>query len=331
MASPRGGKRKRAPKKKKPPTFLSTYGVELFLGAMFVCVVAAIYVVLAGRFVDQGEEKIEETAAATAPKPGAVIEEVEMTDEGNVTRKPLLPPGGPGPAVAIIIDDMGQDMVSAEKLFRLDTPIAFAVLPHLPYSKTVALTAKRRGHVVMLHLPLEPKSKDYRPGPGALRVADAPDKLLASLRGDLEAIPGVEGVNNHMGSKFTENAGKTAAVMEEIKSRGLFFIDSRTTPHTTAYDTGLRLGVPVGRRDVFLDNERDALKIRDRLFELADRALKHGSAIGIGHPYPETIAALRQRNDKCIRIRKGIIGLDMGGFKHQIAFSIHDFDGQPLH
>jgi len=218
------------------------------------------------------------------------------TGQGPGAMLASLPPltdGRPSLAkVAIIIDDIGQSMEAVEKLLAIGPPIALAILPHQPHSRQAAVMAREKGQVVMLHLPMEPKSRGNNPGPGALRSAHDAAQLQELFTDDLSWIPGAMGVNNHMGSLLTERAESMATVMEELRSRGLFFVDSRTSPGSVAYQTARRMGVQAAKRDVFLDNERDVRKIINALEDLAAQARRNGSAVGIGHPYPETIQAL---------------------------------------
>lgn len=196
--------------------------------------------------------------------------------------------------IAIIIDDLGADTEPAKKLTGLNTPIAFAVLPHLKRSREVAEIAHTAGMIVMLHLPMESKWKAVNPGPGALMTTQSEADIVKAVSEDISAVPYAAGTNNHMGSAFTEDAMRTETALREIKKRGLFFVDSRTTPASTAFISASKLRMPAAGRDVFLDNERDKKKIVEQITALARLSLKKGKAIGIGHPYPQTIEALAE-------------------------------------
>lgn len=207
---------------------------------------------------------------------------------------PTFPPPGAHGVVAIIIDDIGQSMEPVERLLAMGEPIALSVLPGLPHSHQAAELAKERGQVVMLHLPMEPKGRENHPGPGALLASHDRAGLLRQFTEDMESVPGAVGVNNHMGSLLTERVESMEPLMEEFAGRGLFFVDSVTSPATVAYGAARRAGLPSAKRDVFLDNERDVGKITEALDLLVSKALKNGSAVAIGHPYPETIRALER-------------------------------------
>jgi len=175
-----------------------------------------------------------------------------------------------------------------------DIPLALAILPGLPHSKEVALAAHSRGAVVMLHLPMEPKSGEANPGPGALTTAQDSVEIERLFDDALQWAPGAQGVNNHMGSRFTEDTERMKAVLTLIKRRGLFFVDSRTSPESAGFSLAREMALPTAQRDVFLDNERDVAAITGQIEELFKKAARRGHAVGIGHPYPETLEALRR-------------------------------------
>lgn len=206
--------------------------------------------------------------------------------------KPEIPLKG---RIAIVIDDLGQDRQVAMDFLNLDGSLSFAVFPFAPHSREIAREASKQGRDVLLHLPMEPKGNPGQdPGRGRLLTSMEKAELLARLEESLSAVPYVKGVNNHMGSKFTEDPELMRYVLEDIQKRGLFFLDSRTTPRTVGFRVARELGVRTGQRNVFLDNERDVAKIKARISELIDLSLKNGRAIGIGHPHRETIQAIRE-------------------------------------
>ena len=197
--------------------------------------------------------------------------------------------------IAIVIDDLGYDRQTGRALLRLDAPLSFSVFPFAPHSRELAMEASEEGRDVLLHLPMEPKGyPGQNPGEGRLLTTMGEKQLLAQLDRDLSAVPYVKGVNNHMGSKFTENSELMRIVLKDIGQRGLFFLDSRTTPHTVGFRVAQELGIKTGQRSVFLDNDRDVAKIKTQLAELVALSKKNGHAIGIGHPHPETLRALRE-------------------------------------
>ncbi len=206
--------------------------------------------------------------------------------------KPEVPLKG---RIAIIIDDLGPSKKVAMDLLNIEAPLSFSVFPFAPYSREFAKRASKKGRDVLLHLPMEPKGYPTQdPGSGGLLTTMAERELLSQIEKDLSAVPNVKGVNNHMGSKFTEDPELMRIVLEDINRRGLFFLDSRTTSKTVGFKVAQEIGIQTGQRDVFLDNERDVSKIKARIAELIDISHRNGGAIGIGHPHPETIQALRE-------------------------------------
>lgn len=204
-------------------------------------------------------------------------------------------PSGTGPAkLAIILDDLGSDRATADAVFALHYPLTISVLPHHEHSTEIAAEAYRRGLQVMLHLPMQSVGKEAAE-PQELVPGMSAAQVSASLADMLQEVPQAAGVNNHQGSLATSDPALMQELMPLLKSRKLFFIDSRTTPATVAYDSAERTGVRCAFRNVpFLDDVQDVAAIRKQL-ELAIRGAKEkGEAIAIGHPHPETIRALRE-------------------------------------
>ncbi len=214
---------------------------------------------------------------------------------GGSTAPPKIPPPSRLPKVAIIIDDMGGNKGVLSDLLSLKYPVTLAVLPFQAYSKETADIAHKKGREVLLHLPMEPIDyPQYNPGEGALFTFMTTEEFKAALAKDLAAVPHISGVNNHMGSSLTRDREKMEIVLLAVKERRLFFVDSRTTPETAAYDLAVTLGVSALERNVFLDNEANVESIKTKIDELITKAKSGGKALGIGHPRPETIKALKE-------------------------------------
>jgi uncharacterized protein len=196
------------------------------------------------------------------------------------------------PKLAIIIDDLGYDREAAEALFQIPYPLTVSVLPHLPLSSVVAEEASRRGYQVLLHMPVESNAGE-KAETIELRAGMSAEDAVRMLQGMLDTVPQALGVNNHQGSLGTADSSLMNAIMPALHERGLFFVDSRTTPDTVAFASAHRAGVAAASRDVFLDDDQDPAAIRQQL-ELAVRDAKlHGHAIAIGHPHPATIQVLQ--------------------------------------
>jgi polysaccharide deacetylase 2 family uncharacterized protein YibQ len=199
------------------------------------------------------------------------------------------------PLVAIIIDDLGYDKKIAIKFSKLNAMLTFSILPHSPYQKTIAHLSKEKGFDIMLHLPMEPvEYPDVDPGPGTLLTSMTPDQLTRQLENDLDAVPFIKGVNNHMGSKMTAASSQMYQIFTILKKRGLYFVDSRTTVETLCKPSARLFQIPFAQRDVFLDHVTTEDFIRKQLNELVRIAQHNGYAVGIGHPHLTTYQVLRE-------------------------------------
>jgi polysaccharide deacetylase 2 family uncharacterized protein YibQ len=215
----------------------------------------------------------------------------EQMESGS--REALPSERGEGARLAIIIDDLGNERAAADAIFALQCPITISVLPNHPRSIEIAQEAHRRGYQVMLHLPMQavgnerPETQELRPGMSAGEVSALVDGLL-------QAVPDVAGVNNHQGSQSTADPSLMDELMPVLREHNLFYVDSRTTAATVAYDTAQRFGVRSGFRNVpFLDDVAEVGAVRKQLQLALRDALKKGDAIAIGHPHPATLQAMR--------------------------------------
>lgn len=198
------------------------------------------------------------------------------------------------PRLAIIIDDLGYaEPELVTRLVAQPVPFTVAVLPYQEHTKASAEIAHRAGKEVILHLPMEGR-EDKNPGPDALLDSLGEAELRARTRKALAEVPFIAGANNHMGSKLTADRARMRTVLEEFKGRKLYFVDSRTTKETVAYDVAKALGLPSASRKVFLDDSKDFEEIRKQWERAVALAKKDGEAIAIGHIYPETVAALEK-------------------------------------
>ncbi len=199
------------------------------------------------------------------------------------------------PRVGIIIDDLGYDSSLANAFIRLDLPLTFSVLPFTPNTGLIAQKARKEGREIMLHLPMEPISyPDVNPGDGVLMVSMDKEMILEILNRDLSQIPFIAGVNNHMGSRFTESEKKMMIVLTELKRRGLYFIDSRTSGGSVAFEVAKRMALRTASRDIFLDNDLSENGLKIQMERLLSLARYKGWAICIGHPHKETLKLLKR-------------------------------------
>jgi len=220
---------------------------------------------------------------------------------------PALPPDMTAPSVflkkkpqekmiSMIIDDLGDNLEVLEAIINLSRPLDVAVLPFSLYAQQTAKKAQEHGLEVMLHLPLESINSENNDGDHLVEINSrmSPDEVLTTLRECLEILPEVKGVNNHMGSLITQNKEIMKIILAEIKSRDLFFIDSRTTEKSIAYRLAREMGLPCGQRDIFLDSEVNRKSILSQIEKLIHLCQQRGRAIAIGHPYPETLNLLSE-------------------------------------
>lgn len=197
------------------------------------------------------------------------------------------------PKLAIILDDLGGDRRVADEIFDMPYPLTLSILPNHEHSVEIAEEAERRGYQVMLHLPMQavatekPEEQELRPGMPAREVSKLVNQFLRN-------VPGAVGANNHQGSEATSDAALMRELMPVLRERHLFYIDSRTTAATVAYETAQRSEVRSAFRNVpFLDDVEEVGAVRKQL-ELALRgAREKGSAVAIGHPHAATLEALR--------------------------------------
>ena len=195
------------------------------------------------------------------------------------------------PMIAVVIDDMGVNRGMTRKALELPAPLTMSFLPYARNLEQQTAQARTNGHELMLHLPMQPFSPRKNAGAGALTTDMSESEIHDALDNALAAFDGYVGINNHMGSRFTANAELTRIVLSELHRRGLLFLDSVTSRYSTAYRIAREIGMPAAKRQVFLDNTE--AEIPARLDDLERYASKHGAAIGIGHPRPSTIEALR--------------------------------------
>ncbi len=198
------------------------------------------------------------------------------------------------PRLVIIIDDLGDNLALGLRALDLPGRVTPAILPHTPHAVALANRAHEAGLEVMLHLPMS-NHNGRHPGPGALHAGMDRALFDDTLLRNLAAVPHVSGVNNHMGSKLTERPLAMTWLMRELRRQGLYFVDSRTSRHTIAERQAGLQGVPNLRRDVFLDHDPAPQAVAARFEELVTRARRQGVAVGIGHPYPETLALLERK------------------------------------
>ena len=230
---------------------------------------------------------------------------VDISINGNLThrlifappqkKKDFTPKTADFPLVAIIIDDIGYDEKMALRFLQLDAALSFSVLPHSPFQKSMGNRIHQKNRDVILHLPMEPVGyPGVNPGKGALLSSMSANELLQKLKDDLSAVPFISGVNNHMGSRLTQDSVKMRQIFSILKKRGLFFVDSLTTPKSSCSQVAELFKLRFAERQVFLDNVQEANAIHFQIMRLVSIAKERGKAIGIGHPYTITLETLER-------------------------------------
>ena len=232
----------------------------------------------------------------TIPPVFEIFPPIEPTASPPV-RAEKIPPAHPEklPRIAIIIDDIGYDKQIAEKFIGLNSAITLAILPNSPHQRQIVQMARTKGLELMLHLPMEPlEYPGANPGPGALLTTMSPDALIRQLNDDIDAVPYIKGINNHMGSKMTASSDRMNQIFSSIKKRELFFIDSRTTSDSQVRSSARLFQVPYAERDIFLDHVQEPEAIRRQLRLLQQKAVSTGQALAIGHPHALTLQIWRE-------------------------------------
>lgn len=201
--------------------------------------------------------------------------------------------------IAIVIDDWGYNRTHCKFLSELPIPAGVAILPHLPYSLDVVQCAVESGKEPMLHLPLEPHNmreayeQDY-----LLTTEMSPSVVKKQLVKILNEMPGIIGVNNHTGSKGTEDDVLVTLILAEIKRRGLFFVDSFTSERSVCGEVAKKLRMRIARRDVFLDNRNERSAIEHEFANAARIAKNRGHVLVIGHDRALTLQIIKEQVKK---------------------------------
>jgi len=291
--------RRRVIKKKKTPLvsakrFLSFVLLSLMLG-ISICAVGYV-IFFRTVFAQEIPKQLEAEIVFEEPNPPAHDEQANELDEKDkqLSRQEL-------PKVAIIIDDLGYHKKLGEKFLKFPYELTYSFLPFAPYTAKQEEAAFNSGKTVLLHLPLEPKGKQWDPGPGTLFLSDSQELQKEKFEKALAQVPHAVGVNNHMGSLYTSNTKVMKSLIKKISKKGLFFIDSVTASDSVAYSVAQELGVKSVRRQVFLDNILGEVEVCRQLKKLVEIAETKGWAVGIGHPHIQTFMTLK----KCMHYYDG--------------------------
>jgi polysaccharide deacetylase 2 family uncharacterized protein YibQ len=241
-------------------------------------------------------------AARPAPAPAPVAPRGERV-RPRPTPPPETPadaisierPPGPAPRarLALVVDDLGRDLGEVERLLAIGVPMSFAILPFEPETEPVALRLRQAGAEVLVHLPMEAEGGGD-PGPGAVVEGLSTRRITKRTEAAVDAVPGATGLNNHMGSRITADEGAMGAILDVVARRRLFFLDSRTTAGTGAFEWARERGIAAAKRDVFLDDDPSPEAVAAQFAAWLDAARANGAAVAIGHPREATLALLER-------------------------------------
>lgn len=225
-------------------------------------------------------------------EPAAAPPEASPEEQDNLdTATPLGPEPSARGRVALIIDDGGEEPGATEVILGLDRALTLAILPDTSSGTELAQRAAAMGFEIMLHMPMETENSGQN-YPNSLMTGMTPSELSALIERASQQVPGAVGINNHTGGAFTADPVSVERLMAFLRTTSLYFVDSRTSPQSVAFETARAHGIPAAQRDVFLDNEPDFEYIEGRFNELLAIARDRGSAIGIAHFRPRTAEAL---------------------------------------
>jgi polysaccharide deacetylase 2 family uncharacterized protein YibQ len=226
--------------------------------------------------------------------------------------------------LSLIIDDLGQSLPRDRRVLGLPGPVTAAIMPDTPHATEFAREAQRAGKIVILHMPMDPAT-----GPFAWHPDLPIEELEKRLNAAFKRVPYTAGINNHMGSRMTAQPAAMAWLMADLQRRHKFFVDSRTSAQTVAAQQAQKIDLASVSRDVFLDDERTEEAIFAQLQTAISLAHRQGSAVMIGHPYPQTLAVLERELPKLKA--QGIEWIDirqMISVRGNRATAAHGKDGQ---
>lgn len=197
------------------------------------------------------------------------------------------------PLLAIVVDDLGYDPVRDAEWLAFPEKITACVLPFGPSSRTIAASARSKGFSVILHVPMEPEAPSPdRTEPFRLRRGMTPEEIEEAVSRMVRDVPQATGASNHMGSAFTADAAAMDVFAAVLKEKGLFLVDSLTAAGSVGSEAAARAGIPVLRRDVFLDDDPRPEEMRRRWESAIATAKERGGAVLVCHSRRDTLAAL---------------------------------------
>ncbi|UVI27933.1 divergent polysaccharide deacetylase family protein [Paenibacillus spongiae] len=218
---------------------------------------------------------------------------------GNAQEEQAAAITADGRQLAIVIDDFGNNMTGTEEMFDLPVHITAAVMPFMRTTKQDAEQAHKKGHDVIVHMPMEPnQGKKEWLGPGAILTSMSDEEIRKRVQDAIRDVPHAIGMNNHMGSKVTADERVMRIVLSVVKENNMFFLDSRTTFKTVVPKIAAELGVPLLSNHVFLDDVYTMRHIAGQIGVLKKHLESNDVCVAIGHvgaPGKKTAAVLKEQ------------------------------------
>lgn len=275
-----------------------------FKKVVFIIVALIILIVGATLFLRYLNESVKEKGVVQREESFKKEDKTLKTEEKKEKEEKVFPKEAAKtlPKLVLVIDDIGHSKELGEEVLSLKN-VTISIIPNLKYSLYFAEKGHKLGKDILVHVPMEPKDKNkYGEDLNILKTDMTLDEIKQLTEDFLKGVPYAKGANNHMGSKFTEDGEKLEAFFVVLKKKGLFFLDSRTSSESKAYEGSKRLGIKSFQRDIFLDHEVTESKISEQLDIAIKEAYAKGYAIAIGHPHRETINVLKKRYDEITKV-----------------------------
>ena len=230
---------------------------------------------------------VEQTKPSESAKPAETTKPVETAKPSQPEPKPQkgfdFPLAQNGAVLCVVFDDGGQNISQLKKCVALPFPVTVAVLPRLAHSAESAQIVRKSGNEVILHQPMQAVNLNVNPGAGAIKPEMTAGEVAATLSQNIAEIAPIAGMNNHEGSLITENEVLVSFVLETVREKGIYFLDSRTNSATKIPSVAMQMGMGWYQRDIFLDNKKTRENYLTELKKGLDIANKKGYVIMIGH------------------------------------------------
>ena len=218
---------------------------------------------------------------------------VDINKSEEKIEKPKIKKINEKPKLAIIIDDISLSS-QLKTIKNLNLKITPSIFPPNKNFKNTPQLAQNLKHF-LIHLPLE--AFDYNDDLNTILTTQSYSEIDRQISNLRKNFPNAKFINNHTGSKFTNNKKAMDNLLKALKKYGFYFVDSRTFSDTKTQILAPKYGFKYIYRDIFLDNIDDIGEVRKQLKSAVLNAKKNGRAIAIGHPKASTFKALAMSGD----------------------------------